>query len=117
MFNNIGKKIMGLAKFITWMGFAASIIGGIAMIIDDEDLILPAILVIVAGCLASWIACFLLYGFGQLIHNSEECKNLLKQINEKPAAAPASAVTPVGNGDSGNGGFGSFEELEGKIKF
>ena len=142
MFKNIGKKIMGLAKFITWMGFLASIIGGIVMIAEDEDLIVYAVLVMVAGCLVSWIACFMLYGFGQLIHNSEECKNLLKKISEqKPVApvapvAPVTPVTPVGGGngsnggnggngggnggdDEGFGGFGGegFEELAGKIKF
>ena len=107
MFKNIGKKIMGLAKFITWMGFLASIIGGIAMIVEDEDLIVPAVLVMVAGCLVSWIACFMLYGFGQLIHNSEECKTLLMKISEqKPVApvapvAPVTPVTPVGGGNGG----------------
>ena len=150
MFKNIGKKIMGLAKFITGLGIAFSAVGAIAcagVIIDrDEELfvlaLLAAAVVFGLGFLTAWLGSFLLYGFGQLIHNSEESKELLKKISEqKPPVAPAvpaTPVTPVGGGNSGNGnggnggngggnggddegfsGFGGegFEELAGKIKF
>ena len=145
MFKNIGKKIMGLARFITWMGFLASIVGGVVVFKQDEDLIVSAVLVAVVGCLVSWIACFMLFGFGRLVQNSEECKDLLKKISQqKPVSAPVTSVAPVtpvtpvapvDGGDGGNGGndgnggsggddegfsgFGgeSFEELAGKIKF
>ena len=147
MFKNIGKKIMGLAKFITGLGIAFSAVGAIGcagvIIAEDEDLfvlaLLAAVVVFGLGFLTAWLGSFLLYGFGQLIHNSEESKELLKKISEqKPPVAPAvpaTPVTPVGGGNNGDGnggngggnggddegfsGFGGegFEELAGKIKF
>lgn len=71
MFNNIGGKIKSLASFVCWLGIIATVIGGIILMLTDEDLILIGLLVMIAGSIGSWVGSFLLYGFGQLVHNSD----------------------------------------------
>ena len=83
MFSNIGSKIKGLAVFITCMGIISSVIGGIVLMVTDEELILPGILVMAVGSILSWVASFLLYGFGQLVDNSDKTVALLKEQNKK----------------------------------
>lgn len=84
MFTNIGHKIMTLAKVLCWIGMALSLISGITMIVAGNNAYtqygpagLAGALVIIIGCLGSWIGSFVLYGFGQLIENSEEIKSKL----------------------------------------
>ena len=84
MFNNIGGKIKALAKVLCWLGIILSVLSGIAILASgDSGRIavngaystvssgVAGILVIVIGCLASWIGSFFAYGFGQLIENSD----------------------------------------------
>ena len=72
MFNNIGGKIKALAKVICWIGIIASVIGGIGMMIADEDMILYGLFTAVGGALISWIGSFFTYGFGELIDNTSK---------------------------------------------
>jgi len=72
MFENIGKKIKNLASVITWMGIILSVVVGIVLIVLDESLIATGLIIMVAGFLMSWISSFLLYGFGQLVDNSDK---------------------------------------------
>ena len=69
MFNNIGGKIKTLSAVITWIGIVLSFVGGFALISSN---VLIAVLVIILGCLFSWISSFVLYGFGHLIVKIEE---------------------------------------------
>ena len=71
MFDNIGGKIKTLAKVGCWIGIIAFIITGIVLMAIDEDLILDGILTAVVGSLLSWVSSFVLYGFGQLVENSD----------------------------------------------
>ena len=72
MFDNIGRKIKGLASAVTWIGIILSIISGISMLSSSGGLLaIPAILVMALGSLFSWLASLTLYGFGQLIENSD----------------------------------------------
>ena len=71
MFDNIGGKIKTLAKVVCWIGIIACIITGIVLIAMDEDSILVGILTAVVGPLLSWVSSFVLYGFGQLVENSD----------------------------------------------
>lgn len=72
MFNNIGGKIKGVAQFITLIGIIVSVI--IFLIIvssgNDQSFILGFVILIV-GCIGSWLSSLLLYGFGQLVENSD----------------------------------------------
>ena len=87
MFDNIGAKIMKLAKVLCWIGIILSVISGITIIAGGANLsrsaygsygtvtsgnaVLVGILTIVFGCLISWIGSFFTYGFGQLIENTD----------------------------------------------
>ena len=72
MFNNIGSKIMGMASFFTWCGIIISVISGCAVIGDSTML---GLIIITVGCLISWVSSLVLYGFGQLIENTERMLN------------------------------------------
>ncbi len=70
MFDNVGGKIKGVAVIVTWIGIVVSVISGLVMM-SDEDLIFIAILVMGLGSLGSWLGSLTLYGFGQLIENTD----------------------------------------------
>lgn len=67
MFTNIGGKIKTLTKVVCWIGIAASVIGGVVFMFDDE--VLAGLAMIVGGVLASWVGSFILYAFGELVEN------------------------------------------------
>ena len=71
MFDDIGAKIKNVAVTVTWIGIIFSCISGIVMMCSNEDLILPGFLTMIGGSLASWLSSLTLYGFGQLIENSD----------------------------------------------
>lgn len=82
MFNNIGKKIKTLSKVIAWIGIIASLLYGITVIVIGSATakisgtigasIISGVLIIIIGCLGSWIGSFLFYGFGELIDKTTE---------------------------------------------
>ena len=85
MFDNIGAKIKGVAVATTCLGIISSIIYGFVLIAsgiggDDGD-ILDGLFVIVLGSLGSWLGSLTLYGFGQLIENSDTMVDLLSRKN------------------------------------
>ena len=67
MYENIGKKIKGLAKAIFVVEAIAAVITGNALMAADDDLILYGLLVMVVGPIVAWVSSWLLYGFGELI--------------------------------------------------
>ena len=69
MFDNIGSKIKSLAKICTWVGIIFSFLAGFLMFATNAFV---GILTIVVGSIAAWVGSFLLYGFGQLIENSDK---------------------------------------------
>ena len=95
MFNNIGGKIKKLAVLFCILGILVSVIIAFSILPNKEiiemrislslspipeDIIYKFIFIIVVGSLTSWISSFFLYGFGQLIENSDIQVNLLKEI-------------------------------------
>lgn len=70
MFDNIGGKIKKLAKVCAWIGIIGSILGGLGTFAIGG--ILGFLFVAGLGCLLSWVGAFGLYGFGQLIENSDK---------------------------------------------
>ena len=72
MFQNVGGKIKSFALVNFWVDFAAAIIGGLAMMIEDIDMILISILVAAAGCFVAWVVSLFLYGFGELIETNQK---------------------------------------------
>lgn len=79
MFSNIGGKIKNLAVVITWIGIITSVIFGIMMMATGYgEMVFIGFLVALVGSLLSWIGSFLLYGFGQLIENTDAIVKKLK---------------------------------------
>lgn len=69
MFDNIGGKIKGAASFISVSGIIASIIAGVDLV--SKETVIVGLIIIIVGSLFSWVGSFLLYGFGQLVENSD----------------------------------------------
>ena len=103
MFNydNIGEKIKGLAKAFFFIGAIAAVFAGIFLMSDSEDTVLWGLLMIIAGPIISWVSSWLLYGFGQLIENSDMQVTLLRKMERQlstlreesaPDAKPAAAT-------------------------
>ena len=70
MFKSIGGKIKTLAGAITCIEIILSIVLGI--ILMTNDLVLVGVLAILVGFLFSWVSTFILYGFGQMVENSDK---------------------------------------------
>ncbi len=83
MFENIGSRIKNLSKFICCIEIIACIVVGTVMAATNENLIFAGILVAVIGALLSWVGAFILYGFGQLIENSDIIAEESRQSNAK----------------------------------
>lgn len=88
MFENIGKKIKTLAKAICYLGIAASIITATVLLIISSDmpwggesLLVLGLVLLFAGPIISWFSSFFMYGFGDLIDNSQEIKEKLQNMN------------------------------------
>ena len=69
MFDNISSKIKTLAEITSIAGIVISILWGVILILQGK--FLGGAVVGVLGALASWVGSFALYGFGQLIENSD----------------------------------------------
>lgn len=80
MFTNIGGKLKGVARAIAWGGIILSVILGLFTMAEDDDLILSGLIFIIVGCLSSWISSLSLYGFGQLVENSDKLVNSNNKI-------------------------------------
>lgn len=79
MFSNIGSKIKTLAQVITWIGIIGSVIWGLVLMTTDEELISAGLMIALLGSLISWVSSFVLYGFGQLIENTDKLVELSKK--------------------------------------
>lgn len=82
MFDNIGGKIKALAKIVAWIGIILSVVLGIVAMFSPVVYngtaykgILPGILIIIIGALGSWISSWVMYGFGQIIENTDKLAN------------------------------------------
>jgi DNA-directed RNA polymerase subunit RPC12/RpoP len=82
MYDNIGGKIKGLAKASFIVAAIAEVITGIALMATD-DLIGYGLLVMFVGPIVAWVSSWLLYGFGQLVENSDIIAEEHKRVNEK----------------------------------
>ena len=95
MFNDIGKKIKGLAKILSWVGIIASCITGIvflALASHDGLFALYGLLTAAVGSLLSWVGGFFVYGFGELIDKEDKIYKLLGGEDAVPAEAPQTSA-------------------------
>ena len=109
MFDNIGSKIKTVAATIAWLGIIGSIIIGSVMIKEANDSYYPSVmgawggwLVMIVGSLSSWVSSFTLYGFGQLIENTDIISAEFESIKRTASeyAANASDKTPPSSNDT-----------------
>lgn len=88
MFSNIGRKIKILAMVLCGIGVFISIVYGVYLIVSyftDERLgspvLIAGLIILVIGSLLSWVGSFVLYGFGQLVENSDRmASNMEKSL-------------------------------------
>ena len=80
MFDNISEKIKGLAKVLFWLEVIAAVIVGLVLVEDTEGL---SILFAIAGVLVACISAWFIYGFGQLIENTDK---LVVQQKQTPVS-------------------------------
>jgi hypothetical protein len=79
MFNNAGRKIKGYATFVTVLGIIFSVIGAIAVWSASSyaygsasgGLVATGFLVLVGGVIFSWVGGLMVYGFGQLVDDTQ----------------------------------------------
>ncbi len=83
MFRNIGEKIKDISVFVTIAGIFISCIGGCVLWSVDESLIVTGIIIAVVGSLISWLSTVLLYGYGQLISNSDRIVEILESSGKE----------------------------------
>lgn len=78
MFTNIGGKIKAVASIVCWIGIVLSVLTGIVMMVAAQGNIAGILSGIVGagvGALASWVGSFVLYGFGQIVENTDKMAN------------------------------------------
>lgn len=70
MYENIGNKIKGLAKFLFIIAAIVFLIIGFVLLSLNGELLAISLILIFFGPLIAWISSWILYGFGQLIENT-----------------------------------------------
>lgn len=96
MYKDTGKKILGLANTICIIGIVISCIGGLVVMASDEDMIIVGLLAAALGSLGSWLGSLLLAGFGELIANTAEIRNMLAASQNPPAYNQPPTQNPYG---------------------
>ena len=94
MFDNIGSKIKTVASTLTVIGIVLSIISGLIVLLDGE---ISGLFMMIFGSLLSWLGSFLLYGFGQLVENSDKILRCLEghPSEGQPQSPPCQTVYAV----------------------
>ena len=82
MFNDIGKKIKMIAWGFAILGIAIPIMIGIALVVQEYEL--AGCIVLIGGPIVFVVSAFLIYGFGQLVENSDKMAG-----NAPSSSAPA----------------------------
>lgn len=79
MFHDIGKKLKTIAEIVTVAGSPLFIFAGLAYMAMGEDVAFIGLSIALGGTLCCVIGGFMIYGFGQLIENTDvlaaEAKN------------------------------------------
>ena len=75
MFDKVGGKIKVLAQVYAILGIVISLIVSVCMVVIFKNLII-SLGIAVGGFLFFWISSLFIYGFGQLIENSDEMVSL-----------------------------------------
>ena len=101
MFKNIGRKIKLLAQIFCWFQILIAVIGGIVVmvllgkVINPFTAFLAGLLVIALLSLAAWISSFVIYGYGQLIDNTDKLVTLAVRNERRQTGAARPQNVPV----------------------
>ena len=97
MYNNCGAKIKGIVSVIAGLGMAASIIGGLIIMVATIDVggIIAGPLIAIVGCLGAWLGGLMLAAFGELVENTYEIRKMLQSGKGVAPAAKQSSVPYV----------------------
>ena len=104
MFENIGEKIKAFVYVVCWIGIGLCCLVGLILLFTGN--ILSGLLTAAIGSLSTWLSCFFVYGFGELItqttivaENTQELKSKLNALSQNAAASaqPAPIPAPVYN--------------------
>ena len=85
MFDNIGGKIKGLARFVCWAGIIISAIYALILWTspagqgNSGSAFLTGLMILAIGGLASWVGSFFVYGFGELIERAVSIDEQMKR--------------------------------------
>lgn len=95
MFDHVGEKIKGLAATVFFFEAAACVVGGIALMAADDELILWGMLLLFLGPLVSLVFAWFLYAFGELVESSKEtAENTRKMVTLLTTENKKQTVTP-----------------------
>ncbi len=75
MFENIGRKIKTLAEIFCFAGIILSVIVGLLFVFNDNGhnhSLRAGLIILILGSFLAYVNSLLIYGFGQLIDNSDE---------------------------------------------
>ena len=98
LYNNIGRKIQHLAFWGFVVEAIGAVVGGVAMLIDENAV---GIVLLIVGPIVAWVSSWLLYAFGQLVENvahMDEAQSTATARAKQPAApkaTPAAQPVPV----------------------
>ena len=96
MFENVGRKIKGLAWFILALGCVGALIGLIvSMVLFKRILVLGILVGLLLGALQillTLVGMWFFYGFGELIENSGKTNQLLQKLQKGNEAAQVEAA-------------------------
>lgn len=81
IFFNVGGKLQKIAKILAWIGIVFGglmlLLGVLGLFTSENSSQNSAIVLIIYGVLMpvlSWISCLALYGFGQLIQDTQQIR-------------------------------------------
>lgn len=80
MFKNVGEKIKIVSQVMTWICIVAFILGGFGFMLSGSAGIVAGLVMLLVGPLFAWIGGLFLYGFGQLIENTDH------MVTQQPGA-------------------------------
>ena len=83
IYQNIGKKIKGLAIAMFIAEAVTLVIWGMVLIAIDEYLIAIGLLMVFFGPLVAWISTWLLYAFGELVDKATAIERNTRKTENK----------------------------------
>ena len=105
MFHNVGGKIKGIAFTIFVLGCIGASFSGLMLFMQAASLrrgggilVLAGLIVTAVGVLIAYLSTIAIYGFGQLIENTDIMVGCLRRMEEKlpkPDAGPKMPAAPV----------------------